>query len=127
MAIAASALVAASARERPGEIAAVLGLARMGVLLVGIGTLLVVVSGLWLIEETGRSVGDGWIAISLALLAGAGLLGTIGGRKPKRARLLAESKAADSPPDPAIRALLTDRSPSQRTHSRPPAPRRFWS
>jgi uncharacterized membrane protein len=109
MALAAAAQVAAGARRRPGEIAAVLALARMGVLLVGAATLLVFVSGLWLIEETGRSLGDGWMALSLVLLAVAGLLGAIGGRKPKRARLLAERQAVDTPPDPAIGALLRDR------------------
>jgi uncharacterized membrane protein len=65
---------------------------------------------LWLIEETGRGLGDDWIALSPALLAVAGLLGAIGGRKPKRARLLAEGQAADALPDPAITALLRDRS-----------------
>jgi uncharacterized membrane protein len=108
MTLAAAAQVAAWGRSRAGEIAAVLSLARAGVLLVGAGALLVLVSGLWLIEETGRSLGDGWIALSLALLAVAGVLGAIGGRKPKRARLLAEGQAADARPDPAIAALLRD-------------------
>jgi uncharacterized membrane protein len=106
--VAAVAHFSARRLERPGEIAAVLSLARTGVLLVGAGALLVLVSGLWLIEETGRSLGDGWIALSLLLLALAGLLGAIGGRKPKRARLLAEGQAADARPDPAIVALLRD-------------------
>ena len=110
MALAAAAQVAAWARSRPGEIAAVLSLARTGVILVGASTLLVLISGLWLIEETGRSLGDGWIALSLVLLAVAGLLGAIGGRKPKRARLLAERQGADARPDPAIAALLRDRA-----------------
>ena len=109
MALAAAAQSAPGGASRPGEIAAVLALARIGVLLVGAGTMLVFVSGLWLIEETGRSLGDGWIALSLALLALAGLLGAIGGRKPKRARLLAERQPADAHLDPAIGALLRDR------------------
>ena len=108
MALAAAAQLGAWRRSRPGEIAAVLSLARTGVLLVGAGALLVLVSGLWLIEETGRSLGDGWIALSLALLAVAGLLGAIGGAQ-------AEARAA-----PRRAPVL--RCPS-RSHDRRLAPR----
>jgi Predicted integral membrane protein (DUF2269) len=69
IALAAAAHFSARRLGRPGEIAAVLGLPRTGVIVVGAGTVLVLVSGLWLIEETGRSLGDGWIAGSLGLLA----------------------------------------------------------
>lgn len=71
--------------------------------------MLVLVSGLWLIEETGHSLGDGWLALSLVLLVVAGALGAVGGRKAKRARLLAERQAGDAHADPAIRLLLRDR------------------
>ena len=109
VAVAAAAQLGALRRERAGEIAAVLGLARAGVLVVGLATLLVLATGLWLIEETGHSLGDGWIALSLLLLLVAGVLGAVGGRKPKEARRLAESQPPDRAPDPAIRALLRDR------------------
>ena len=109
VAVAAAAQLGAVRRERPGEIAAVLGLARAGVIVVGLATALVLATGLWLIEETGHSLGDGWIALSLLLLVAAGVLGAVGGRKPKEARRLAESHSPDSAPDPAIRALLSDR------------------
>jgi uncharacterized membrane protein len=113
VAVAAAAQLGAVRRQRPGEIAAVLGLARTGVLVVGVATLLVLATGLWLIEETGHSLGDGWLSLSLLLLVVAGALGAVGGRKPKQARKLAERQAAagrgDSlPPDPAIRTLLLD-------------------
>lgn len=108
LAVAAAAQLGALRRERPGEIAAVLGLARMGVLVVGVGMLLVLATGLWLIEETGHSLGDGWLALSLLLLVVAGALGGVGGRKPKEARRLAESQAGGEAPDPAIRTLLLD-------------------
>jgi uncharacterized membrane protein len=110
VAIAAAAHLSARRLGRPGEIAAVLGLARTGVVVVGAGTVLVLVSGLWLIEETGRSLGDGWIAVSLGLLALSGLLGAIGGRKPKQARLLAKSRAPDQALEPELAALLRDRA-----------------
>lgn len=109
IAIAGAAQLAALRRERPGEIAAVLGLARTGVLLVGAGTALVLVSGLWLIEETGHSVGDGWVLLSLALLVVAGVLGAVGGGKAKRARRLAEQQGDVASADPAVAALLRDR------------------
>ena len=109
LAVAAAAHAAALRRQRPGEIAAVLGLARTGVLLVAAGTALVVVSGLWLVEETGHGLGDGWLALSLLLLVVAGLLGAVGGRKPKRARRLAESQAGAEVADPEISILLRDR------------------
>ena len=107
--VAAAAQFGALRRDRAGEIAAVLGLARAGVLLVGLATLLVLATGLWLIEETGHSLGDGWIALSLLLLVVAGVLGAVGGRKPKEARRLAESQPPDSAPDPGVQALLRDR------------------
>ncbi len=51
-------------------------LARIGALLVGGGAALVLVSGLWLIEERGHSLGDGWLASSVVLLAAGAALGT---------------------------------------------------
>lgn len=108
VAVAAAAQLGALRRQRPGEIAAVLGLARTGVLVVALATLLVLATGLWLIEETGHSLGDGWVALSLLLLVLAGVLGAIGGRKPKRARQLAERQAPESAADPALGALLRD-------------------
>jgi hypothetical protein len=50
-----------------------------------------------------------------------------GGRKPKRARLLAEGQAADARPDPAIAALLRDPQSLTATLSPPRARSRFSS
>jgi uncharacterized membrane protein len=110
MAVATAAQLGAWRRERAGEVAAVLALARAGALLVGGALVLVVGSGLWLVDETGRSVGDGWITASLLLLLVSLLLGAVGGRKAKQARLLARSQAPDAPPEPAVLALLRDRA-----------------
>jgi uncharacterized membrane protein len=97
MILAGFALAAARRRERPGEIAALLGLTRSGVALVTAGGLLLVASGLWLIEATGEvySLGDGWIAGSLGLLVLAFVLGAAGGQRPKRARQLATGLGRD--------------------------------
>jgi uncharacterized membrane protein len=110
MAIATAAQLGAWRRERSGEIAAVLALARVGVLVVAAGLVLLVASGLWLVDETRRNVGDGWITGSLLLLLVSGLLGAVGGRKAKLARRLAESQPPEAPADPAIFALLHDRA-----------------
>lgn len=110
MAIAAVAQLGAWRREFSGEIAAVLALARLGVLVVAAGLVLVLVSGLWLIEETRRSLGDGWIVWALGLLGLSLVLGGAGGRRAKEARVLAASRAPDAPPDEALRRLLHDRA-----------------
>ena len=82
----------AAPREVAGEIAALLGLTRFGVVLVASGALFLVGTGLWLVEiwDGVYSLGDGWIAASLGLLALSFVLGAIGGQKPKQARQLAE-------------------------------------
>jgi uncharacterized membrane protein len=111
MAVAAVAEAGARRQERPDLIAALLGLTRAGVALVAAGALIVIGSGLWLVEASNGlySLGDGWIAAALGLLLLAFVLGGIGGQKPKRARRLA-ARAASEPGDLAeLRALLDDR------------------
>jgi|RhiMethySRZTD1v2_1073278.scaffolds.fasta_scaffold227459_2 uncharacterized membrane protein len=110
MAIATAAQIGAWGRERSGDVAAVLSLARLGVLVVAVGLVLVVGSGLWLVDETRRSLGDGWISASLSLLVVSLLLGAVGGRKAKLARRLAESQAPEAPVGQEVRALLRDRT-----------------
>ena len=112
MAVAAVAYAGARRQERPGEIAALLGLTRTGVALVASGALLLVGSGLWLIEVSNDfySLGDGWIAGSLALLGLSFVLGAIGGQGPKRARRLAALLARkEEGPTEELRAALDDR------------------
>lgn len=105
MILAAAALAAARRREVAGEIAALLGLTRFGVALVAAGALLLVGTGLWLVEiwDGVYSLGDGWIAASLGLLALSFILGAIGGQKPKQARKLAEGGGGAE-----LRGLLDD-------------------
>ena len=87
-----------------------LSVARTGVLLVAAGLVLILVSGLWLVEETNRSRGDGWLAVSLLLLLVSLLLGAVGGRKARQARVLAASAPPDAPPEPTVLAPLRDRT-----------------
>jgi uncharacterized membrane protein len=102
-----------AARRRPAarEVAVLLGVARVGAILVGGGGALLLAAGLWLVsleEEVG--FGTGWVDAALALFALAMVLGGLSGQRPKRARLLAERLAeADAAPTAELRALLDDR------------------
>jgi uncharacterized membrane protein len=88
LAVAAVGQAAARRRARPSEIALLLGVARSGVLLVGLGTLLVLGFGFWLVHLTGHGF-EGWVIAALALLGISLVAGGIGGQAPKRARRLA--------------------------------------
>ena len=108
--VAGVAFEAARRRERPAEIALLLGLTRIGVALVGLGALLVLAFGLWLVHLDRYGLGTGWIVAALALYVVALALGGLGGRRPKQARKLAGALAADdAPATPEVRALLDDR------------------
>lgn len=106
LAVAAVAQASARRRTRPGEIAALLGAARWGVLLVAAGMLLAIVFGFWLLDLTGYGL-DGWVVTSLVLLLAALVAGGIGGQAPKRARLLADRLAREGDePSTELDALL---------------------
>jgi uncharacterized membrane protein len=110
MAVAGVGLRAASRHERPSEVALLLGTARAGIVLVALGSVLVLVGGFWLIEVTGRGLDEGWLGGSLGLFAAGAVLGAIGGRRPKQARLLAERLAREGDqPSPELRRRVRDR------------------
>jgi uncharacterized membrane protein len=109
MSIAGVAHAAARRRELPSQIALLLGLTRAGVLFVVAGSLMVLIGGFWLIEESNGfySLRDGWIGVSLLLLIGSFVLGGIGGQQPKRARLRAEELARENDvPSEELRKML---------------------
>jgi len=87
--------VAVLRRERPSEIALLLGLTRWAVFAVSVGLLVTIGLGLWLVEHVGYDWGDAWIVASLALWVLAGFLGDRGGRQQRETRALAERLAAD--------------------------------
>ena len=110
MGAAAAGLEAARRREPPAEVAALLGVARVGVLLVAVGTPALLAGGFWLIRIGSFDLGDRWLAASLGLFLLGALLGTIGGRRPKQARLRAERLLREgAPADAQLRRLLDDR------------------
>ena len=95
-------------RSDPAEIALLLSLTRIGALLVGAGTLIVLGFGLWLVHLGGFGYG-GWVQTALVLFVVALLLGGIGGRRPKQARRRAARLAAEhAPGDSELRRLLDD-------------------
>jgi len=109
--VAGVAFEAARRRETAAEIALLLGLTRIGVLLVASGTLLVLAFGLWLVQLGHWGYGAGWIDAAIALLLATVFLGALGGQRPKRARKLAGDLAArGQPPSPELRRLLDDRA-----------------
>lgn len=98
-------------RERPEEIALLLGLARTAVPLVAVGALLVFGCGLWLAGlEQDVGYGAGWVDAAIVLFVMALALGGWGGQAPKRAREHASRLAASGEPaDRRLRELLDDR------------------
>jgi uncharacterized membrane protein len=96
--------------EKPAEIALLLGLTRVGALLVVAGGLLLLGFGLWLVHIERLSYGTGWIQGAIGLYVLALLLGGLGGQRPKQARRLATRLAADgAAPTDELRGLLDDR------------------
>jgi uncharacterized membrane protein len=105
MAVAAVGFETARRRERSSEIALLLGLTRIGVVLVGVGLVLAVACGFWLLRLTEFDLGDVWVLAALGLIVVGALLGSVGGRRPRQARLLAD-RGGDTA---ELRRLLGDR------------------
>ncbi len=96
-------------REQPAEIALLLGLTRIGVLLLSVGALLLLGFGLWLARLEHLGSGTGWIDWSSGLYLLALALGGLGGQRPKRARVLSTRLAhEDKPASDELHALLDD-------------------
>lgn len=96
-------------RQRPGEIALLLGLTRIGVLLVAVGGLLLPIFGLWLVHLGHFGYGSGWVDAAIVLYVVALVLGGLGGQRPKQARKLATRLASDDAPvSDELRQLLND-------------------
>ena len=95
-------------RGRPSEVALLLGLTRIGALIVVAGAVLVFGAGLWLAGEVDQ-FGEAWLLTSLGLFIAALVLGALGGQRPKHARLLA-ARLADEGDEmtPELRRLLDD-------------------
>jgi uncharacterized membrane protein len=120
--LAGTAFEAARRRDRPSEIALLLGLTRIGVLLVAVGGLLLPIFGLWLVHLGHFGYGSGWVDAAIGLYVIVLVLGGLGGQRPKHARQLATRLAAEQAPvNEELRALLDDASRARRT-----MPRCWW-
>lgn len=110
--VASVAFESARRRQHLTEIAAVLGIARLGVPPVAIGALLLLSFGLWLVDLAGWSLDDEWLIASLVLFIIAGVLGAVGGQRPKRARLLATRLVREGKTSSSDVARLLNNRPS---------------
>lgn len=100
---------AARRRETPAEVALLLGLARVSVIFVALGSLLAGGFGLWLVHLGRFGYGSGWVTAAIFLFALVLALGGFGGRTPRRARVLATQLAAQGAPMSCeLRGLLDE-------------------
>ncbi len=89
--------IAAARRERPSEIALLLGLTGTAAAAIGLGMMLTIVFGLWLVFDLEvYDLWDGWVIASLVMWALSGALGGAGGKRDKETRRLAERLAAEA-------------------------------
>jgi uncharacterized membrane protein len=93
----------------PSESAQLLRLIKTAVICIGIGVVLTLVLGLWLVHDAGYSYGAFWIWGAIVLWVISNALGGMGGRHQEKARALAERLAAEGDtPNDELRALLRD-------------------
>lgn len=98
---------AALRRERPSEVATLLGLIRVGVIFAGLGSLGTIGFGMGLASHMGLKLGAGWLSASLALWIFSLVLGGAGGRPLRHARYLAERLAGeDDRPSAELKAKV---------------------
>jgi uncharacterized membrane protein len=89
--------ISALRRERPSEIAVLLGLTRVAVIAIYAGVLLTLVFGLWLVSASpfGYGYGDAWVIAALVLWVLANAAGGAGGKREEETRKLAERLAGE--------------------------------
>ncbi len=89
--------IAAARRERPSEIALLLGLTGPAAAAIGLGMMLTIVFGLWLVFDLEvYDLWDGWVIASLVMWVLSGALGGAGGKRDKETRRLAERLATEA-------------------------------
>ena len=110
-AIAAALNLVALGRKRPSEIVLLFGLIRIAVVPIILGSVLVLVFGLWLVHEAPfrYGYGDGWVIAALVLFILGNAMGGIGGRRDERTAELARRLAdAGDAPSEELRARVHD-------------------
>ena len=100
-------LTAVAKDRRPSEVATLYGLIRFAVPLIGIGLLLTLAIGIWLVHEAHYGYGDGWIVTAFILWVAASVLGNIDGKYQRKTGELAQRLAAEGDaPSAELRARL---------------------
>jgi uncharacterized membrane protein len=109
-AVAAVGQLVALRREKPSEIALLLGLTRWGVLLVGLGALLTIGFGSWIVARVSYwSFHQAWIEWAVALWVASMVVGGLGGRPARHTRELAERLAREGDrPSEELRRRVAD-------------------
>jgi uncharacterized membrane protein len=102
--------LAAVRRTRPSEVLLLLGLIRPAVVAIGIGAILTLGLGLWLADDAGYGIGEGWVVAAIALWVVAQALGGLGGKPLGRAAALAQRLAEDGDqPSAELHRAVADR------------------
>jgi uncharacterized membrane protein len=102
--------ITAALRERPSEIALLLRLTGAAVASIGLGLLLTIVFGLWLVFDLDTyGLWDGWVVAALVMWVLAGAFGGQAGKRDQQTRRFAEQLAAERDvPDDELRARVRD-------------------
>ena len=102
--------IVAAMRELPSEIAFLMRLTGAAAAAIGLGLLLTIVFGLWLVFDLDfYELWDGWILAALIMWFLSGALGGAGGRRDKETRMFAERLAAGGDaPSPELQARVRD-------------------
>jgi hypothetical protein len=87
--------LAGNRRDRPSEIALLLGLVRPMVIVIGVGSLAALGFGIWLTQDNpnGSALADGWVIAAIVQWLVAGALAGPAGKRLRQARELAELMA----------------------------------
>lgn len=110
MVLAGTGFEVARRRRAASEVALLLWVARVGVLMVIFATLLILAFGLWLVHLGDWGYGTGWVSTSITLFVVALLLGEVGGRPLKHARLTAAALGERGEPvSDEVLGILNDR------------------
>ena len=100
-------LAAIVKNRRPSEVAALYGLIRFAVPLIGAGLVLTLAIGLWLVHNAGYGYGETWIVAAIVLWVVASALGNIDGKYQRQTDELAQRLAVEGDgASPELRARL---------------------
>ncbi len=95
--------------ERPSDVVLFFRFARVAVAAIGVGMVLTLGFGLWLVHDAGYGWGETWIVLALVLWVLSNAMGGIGGNREKQVRELAERLTAEGDvPSPELSARLRD-------------------